>query len=452
MKRNHKRANVEPIFDTMKQAIAASQTAQKRIEALSLQKRREIIEAMRRAARKNAKKLAKEASKETGMGRWKDKLKKNLLVADKTPGLEDLQPEVFTGDHGVSLTERIPFGVIGAVTPCTNPTSTIIHNSISIVAGANSVIFAPHPAAKRCSQQTISILQQAVENAGGPAALISSVNEPSLDEAKQLFYDERVKILIVTGGPGVVKAAMKSGKKVIAAGPGNPPALVDETAIFPKCAQDIISGSSFDNGIICASEKEAIVVEKVKDRFLQAMRDDVRAYELTSCQMDELAKICINGSGKDSGYPNKEGELNRNYVGKNASFIAKTVALNLPDSTRLLWGVVDNDHPWVWNEQLMPVLPVMFVKTVEEAINFAVKVEKGNNHTFIMHSSNKENLTKMASAAPSSIFVKNGPSYMAIGMGEGYAALSIATATGDGLVRARTFTRPMVSIDHFKAA
>lgn len=452
MKGNHKRANVESMFDTMKQAITASQTAQKRIEALSLQKRREIIVAMRRAARKDAEKLAKEARKETGMGRWKDKLKKNLLVADKTPGLEDLQPEVFTGDHGVSLTERIPFGVIGAVTPCTNPTSTIIHNSISIVAGANSVIFAPHPAAKRCSQQTISILQQAVENAGGPAALISSVNEPSLDEAKQLFYDERVKILIVTGGPGVVKAAMKSGKKVIAAGPGNPPALVDETAIFPKCAQDIISGSSFDNGILCASEKEVIVVEKIKDRFLQSMRDDVRAHELTSYQLDELANICINGSGKGSDDLNKEGLLNRQYVGKNASVIAKAVGLNLPDHIRLLWGVVDNDHPFVWNEQLMPVLPVMFVKTVEEAINFAVKVEKGNNHTFIMHSSNTENLTKMASTAPSAIFVKNGPSYMAIGMGEGYAALSIATATGDGLVRARTFTRPMVSIDYFKAA
>jgi propionaldehyde dehydrogenase len=440
------------MFDTMKQAITVSQTAQKRFEALSLQKRREIIEAMRRAARKDAEKLAKEARKETGMGRWKDKLKKNLLVADKTPGLEDLQPEVFTGDHSVSLTERIPFGVVGAVTPCTNPTSTIINNSISIVAGANSVIFAPHPAAKRCSQQTISILQQAVENAGGPAALISSVNEPSLDAAKQLFYDERVEILIVTGGPGVVKAAMKSGKKVIAAGPGNPPVLIDETAFFPKCAQDIISGSSFDNGIICASEKEVIVVEKIKDRFLQSMRDDVRACELTSYQMDELARICINGSRKDSGDPNREGELNRNYVGKNASVIAKAVGLNLPDHIRLLWGVVNNDHPLVWNEQLMPVLPVMFVKTVEKAINFAVKVEKGNNHTFIMHSSNTENLTKMASAAPSAIFVKNGPSYMAIGMGEGYAALSIATATGDGLVRARTFTRPMVSIDYFKAA
>ncbi len=452
MKGNHKRANVEPMFDTMKQAITASQTAQKRFEALSSQKRREIIEAMRRAARKNAEKLAKEARKETGMGRWKDKLKKNLLVVDKTPGLEDLQSEVFTGAHGVSLTERIPFGVIGAVTPCTNPTSTIINNSISIVAGANSVIFAPHPAAKRCSQQTISILQQAVENAGGPSAMISSVNEPSLDEAKQLFYDERVKILMVTGGPGVVKAAMKSGKKVIAAGPGNPPVLVDETAIFPKCAQDIISGSSFDNGILCTSEKEVIVVEKIKDRFLQSMRDDVRAYELTSYQMGELGKICINGSEKDSGDPNKEGVLNREYVGKNPSFIAKAIGFNLPDSTRLLWGVVENNHPFVWNEQLMPVLPVIFVESLDKAINFAIKVEKGNGHTFIMHSSNAENLTKMASAAPSSIFVKNGPSYMGLGMGEGYAALSIATASGDGLVRARTFTRPMVSVDYFKAA
>ncbi len=386
------------------------------------------------------------------MGRWEDKLKKNLLVADRTPGLDDLQPEVFTGDHGLSLIERIPFGVIGATTPCTNPTSTIVNNSISIIAGGNSVIFAPHPAAKRCSQQTISILQKAIEKAGGPPALISTVNEPSIDAAKELFHDEKVKILIVTGGPGVVKEAMKSGKKVIAAGPGNPPVLVDETTIFPKCAQDIISGSSFDNGVICTSEKEVIVVEKVKNMFMQAMRDDRRAYELTCDQMDELAKICINGSEKDSDDPNKEVVLNREYVGKNPSFIAKAVGLNLPDSTRLLWGVVENNHPFVWNEQLMPILPVTCVESLDQAINFAVKVEKGNAHTFIMHSSNAEHLTKMASAAPSSIFVKNGPSYMGIGMGEGYAALSIATATGDGLVRARTFTRPMVSVDYFKAA
>ena len=273
MKENYKRANVGPMFDTMEQAIAASQMAQQRFRPLSFQKRREIIDAIRTAARNNAEELAKEAVKETGMGRWEDKLKKKSLL-----------------------------------------------------------------------------------------------------------------------------------------------------------------------------------VEKVKNMFMQAMRDDRRAYELTCDQMDELAKICINGSEKDSDDPNKEVVLNREYVGKNPSFIAKAVGLNLPDSTRLLWGVVDNNHPLVWNEQLMPFFPVTFVKTVEEAINFAVKVEKGNNHTFIMHSSNTENLTKMASAAPSAIFVKNGPSYMAIGMGEGYAALSIATATGDGLVRARTFTRPMVSIDYFKAA
>jgi len=444
-------AKGDVLFDRMEDAIEQAVISQKRLQALGLDKRREIIEAMRKAARENAEKLAKMAHEETGMGRYEDKIQKNLLAANKTPGVEDIQPVIaYTGDRGLTLVERAPFGAIGAITPSTNPASTIINNSISIIAAGNSVVFAPHPAAKRCSQETMLILQRAIEQVGGPKSLIVSVKEPSLEEAGKLFEDKRVKLLLVTGGPAVVRRAMQCGKKVIAAGPGNPPVVVDETALFPKCAYDIISGASFDNGILCTAEKEVIVVEKAKDKFLEAMRSDKRAYELTSSQMDELAKINI----KDPGRPGFEGVMNRTYIGKDAKVIAESIGLKVPEEVRLLWGVVSKNHPYIWTEQLQPVLPVTFVKDIDEAIEFAVSVEHENHHTFIMHSLNVENLTRMARASQASIFVKNGPSYMGLGMGEGYATLSIATPTGEGLTSAKTFTRPLrcVLVDYFRIA
>ena len=322
--------------------------------------------------------------------------------------------------------------------------------AIAVIAAGNTIVFAPHPAAKKSSQEAMLLLQSAIESAGGPSGVITSVREPSLKEAEKLFTDKRVKVLLVTGGPAVVSHAMKTGKKTVAAGPGNPPVVVDETAVFPRCAQDVISGASFDNGILCTAEKEVLVTEQAREKFLQAMRSDPRGYELTSAQMDELAKINI----KEPGKLGCEGAMNREYIGKNASFIAKAVGLTVPDSVRLLWGVVDKNHPYVWTEQLQPVLPVSVMKDVDEAIEFAVEVEHEYHHTFVMHSLNVENLTKMARACQGSIFVKNGPSYMGLGMGEGFATLSIATPTGEGLTSPITFTRPLrcVLVDYFRIA
>ncbi len=438
-----------PLFDTMEEAIVASGKAQKFFQDQGLEKRKEIIAAIRSAAIEYAEVLAKEAASETKMGRAEDKIQKNLLAAKKTPGVEDVQPSVFTGDRGMTLVEYGPFGVIGSVIPSTNPTSSIINNTISILSGGNSVIFAPHPAAKKCSLKAITILQDAISRAGGPPALISAMKNPSLEGAEMLFNDQRVKLLSVTGGPAVVKRAMKSEKKVIAAGPGNPPVVVDETAVFPKCAQDIITGASFDNGILCTAEKEVFVCASAWDRFIKAMRGDSRAFELTAAQMDAVAAAAI----KEPATPEKhEGVVNRDFVGRNASVIAKAVGISVPDSVRLLWGIVSIEHPYVWTEQLMPVLPVAKVSGIDEAVSLSVKAEGYNRHTAIMHSLNVENLSKMARAMQCSIFVKNGPSLMGLGMGEGYATLTIATPTGEGLTKAKDFTRELrcALVDYFR--
>lgn len=439
-----------PIFGDIESCINAAESAQKILVELGLKKREEIILSMRNAAIQNAERLAKMIPQETKMGRWEDKVKKNILAAEKTPGIEDLQPVAYTGDHGLTLVENAPYGIIASVTPSTNPASTIINNAICIIAAGNAAVFAPHPAAKNSSHETIKILNDAIVSAGGPSGLISTVNPPSVEFTQSLLKHPKVKMNIVTGGPAIVKVAMSAGKKTIAAGPGNPPCIVDETADISRAARDMISGASFDNGILCTAEKETLVVAEVFDNFLAALRKDARGYELSAKQMDELAKLAI----KVPAGPGKEGVMSRDFVGRNATAIAKAIGIDLPDTVRLLWGVVDKNHPFVWTEQLCPVMPVVKMKDVDEAIQFGVDVEGDNHHTFIMHSLNIDNLTKMARLCRGSIFVKNGPSYMGLGMGEGYATLSIATPTGDGLVKARNFTRPLrcVLVDYFRIA
>jgi len=437
------------ICRSLEEAVSLSGRAQKIFSKQGLAHREKVIAAIRKVSIENAERWAKMAVEETKMGRWEDKVKKNTLAATKTPGVEDIRPEAYTGDHGLTLVERAPFGIIAAVTPSTNPAATIINNTISILAAGNSVIFAPHPASKNVVHDCILKINDAIVGAGSPSGLITTVDPPSVEFTKALLNHPEVKVNLVTGGPAIVRVAMGAGKKTIAAGPGNPPVVVDETAEFPRTTDAIITGASFDNGVLCTAEKETILVEAVAEKFLRYMRQDARAYELTLEQMDALAKVVIKHPGKRGSC---EGEMNRDYVGRNASVIARAIGLNIPDSIRLLWAVVPNEHPFVWTEQLMPVMPVTIVRDIDSAIKLAVEAEGGNHHTFIMHSLNIANLTEMARASQGSIFVKNGPSFMGLGMGEGYATLSIATPTGDGLTKASTFTRPLrcVLVDYFR--
>ena len=422
-------------------AVEAARRAQAAFQELGLERRGKIIEAMRQAGLANAERLAKLAHQETGMGRWEHKLQKNLIVSAKTPGIEDLRSRAYTGDKGLTLVEYAPFGVVAAVTPSTNPTATIINNSISILAAGNAVVFSPHPAAKNCCRETMKVLCQAIRQAGGPEGLIVTVDPASQETTKAVLSHPDIRLNMVTGGPAIVKVAMTAGKtcKTIAAGPGNPPAVVDETALFPKCAQDIVFGASFDNGVLCTAEKEVIVTRAAQDRFLASLRADARAYELTRAQIDQLAKAVIVEGGKGC----KEPRLNRDYIGKNAAFIARAIGLDLPDSVLVLWSHVDNGHPFVWTEQLMPVLPVTTADDVDQAIELAYEAEGGNHHTASMHSLNVDHLTRMARRMQCSIYVKNAPTLYGLGLGEGYATMSIGTPTGDGLTKASHFARPL---------
>ncbi len=425
------------VFLTMDQAVSAARTAFEQLSATSLETRRTMIAAMRRVATEHVEAISELAARETGLGRAEDKVVKNLLAINKTPGVEDLEPISFTDDDGLTLTERAPYGVIGAITPSTNPTETIISNSIGMVAGGNSVVFNAHPAAAGCSRLTVSLLNEAIVEAGGPENVVATVKEPTIESAGYMMHHDGIAMLVVTGGPAVVRAAMQTTKKVIAAGPGNPPAVVDETADIPKAARDVVIGGSLDNNIICTDEKVILAVASIADELKSEMKKH-RAVELTPEQTRAVTELVIAKPGSEGA----EGAPNKKYVGKDAAVIAEAIGMHVPSDTRLLFCEVNADHPLVWTEQLMPVMPLVRFGGVDEAIDFAVRCEHGFRHTASMHSRNIDKLSKMARAMNCSLFVKNGSNFNGLGQGgAGYASFTIASPTGEGFTRARTFTR-----------
>ncbi|MGQ9503181.1 MAG: aldehyde dehydrogenase family protein [Anaerolineae bacterium] len=426
------------LYATVDEAVRAARAAFQRLDALPLARREEIVRQMRQAAREAAQVLAYEAWTETGMGRYEDKIQKNLLVADKTPGTAIIRPQVFTGDHGLTLVEHAPYGVIASITPSTNPTSTVLNNAISMVAAGNAVVFNVHPLAKRVSAHTVALLNEAMMRAGGPRDLLTCVVEPTIESAKELMRHPGVDLLVVTGGEAVVHEAMHSGKKAICAGPGNPPVVVDETADIAQAARDIIRGASFDNNIICVDEKEVFVVASVADALKAAMKA-CGAVELNSWQLNRLLRAIFTenrGSGQQSVF-------NKRFVGQNAGALLKEIGINAGDEVRLIITEVDDPrHPLVWTEQLMPILPIVRVHNAQQGIDLAIEAEHGFRHTASMFSRNIEHLSRMARAFQGSIFVKNGANIAGLGAeGEGFTSFTIASPTGEGLTTALTFTR-----------
>jgi acyl-CoA reductase-like NAD-dependent aldehyde dehydrogenase len=422
------------VFSTVDEAAAAARSAWEKLRKLPLATRRKMIDNMREVSRKHVQELAGLAVEETKLGRVEDKVAKILLAINKTPGVEDLISTSFSGDNGLTVVEYAPIGVFGSITPSTNPAATVINNSISLLAAGNTVVYNPHPSAKRVSIKTLKLLNQAIVAAGGPENTLTSVAAPNLETSAEVMNHPGVNALVVTGGGPVVKAAMAVGKKVIAAGPGNPPVVVDETAVIPKAAADIVKGASFDNNVLCTAEKEVFVVDKVANTLKAEMVKN-GAVELKGFQFEKLLeKVLVKKN--DKFYPN------RDFIGKDAHVILQAAGIQASPNVRLIIAETTKDHPLVMTEMLMPILPIVRVPDVDKAIELAVMAEKGNRHTAIMHSQNITNLTKMAQEIQATIFVKNGPSLAGLGYeSEGFTTLTIAGPTGEGLTSARTFTR-----------
>ncbi len=435
-------------FHGVDACVTAARKAFETFRVLGMVQRKEIISSIRELMTEHGESLARDAHEETGLGRVESKIMKNRLVTLKTPGPEELESVAWTGDNGLTLVERAPFGVIGAITPTTNPTSTIICNSIGMLSAGNAVVFNVHPSAKRVSLRNVGLLNEAVVRAGGPPNLVCAVAEPTIESAQALMRHKGIRLLVVTGGPGVVNEAMKAGKRAICAGPGNPPVVVDETADIDKAGVHIFNGASLDNNVICVDEKEVFVVESVADKLLRVM-ERAGSVVLSQPQVRQLEKVIFT----ETRGPRKPGKINRKWVGKDASKILAEIGVRVDASKKLVVMPVGVDHPLIWTEQLMPVLPVARVKTVDEAIDLAVKAEHGFGHSAAMHSLNLRNLDRMARVIDCSIFVKNGPIYSGLGEGgEGYTSFSIASPTGEGLTGPLSFSRirRCVLVDHFR--
>jgi len=434
---NKPSSSQDGIFEEVNVAVDAAEAAHLELVKLTLEKRRAIIRSIRKIIMSNLEEISKLTVEETTFGRVEDKIEKNRLAALKTPGVEDLEPTAYSDDNGMTLMERAAYGVIGSIIPSTNPTSTVINNGISMIAGGNTVVFNPHPKAKKSSNFTVSLINKAIVKAGGPPNVLCAIANPTIDSAQILMKHPKIKLLVVTGGPAVVKVAMNSGKKVIAAGPGNPPCVVDETADLVKAGRDIVNGAGFDNNIVCICEKEILAVSQIADKLKEEMIKN-GAYELKGEQIEKVTKLVIADPGK----PGHEGASNKEYVGKDASVIARDIGLDISEQTKILLCEVDRYHPLVWTEQLLPVIPLVRFNNVDEAIDFAVQCEHNFRHTASIHSRNIAKLSKMAQLMNCSLFIKNGPCYSGLGSGgAGYASFTIATPTGEGLTRARTFTR-----------
>ncbi len=427
------------VFDDMNDAIAAASKGYQAVRAMSVEEREKIITEIRRLTREEAPIMAKLGVAETGMGKVEHKRLKHLLVADKTPGTEDIISAAKTGDNGLTLVEMAPFGVVGAITPSTNPSETVICNSIGMIAAGNGVVFNPHPNAIATSNYAVDLVNRACKAMGGPDILVCSMKKPTLESASIMQSHPAIRLLVCTGGPGVVRAVLSSGKKAIGAGAGNPPVIVDDTADIAKAGKDIIDGCTFDNNLPCIAEKEVFAFRNIADELISNMLKN-GAYLINAEQADRLAKVVLVEKTDKNGKVKKI--VNRDCVGRDADVLLAKIGVQVSKDIRCIICETGFDHEFVQEELMMPILPIVRVDNIDEAIELAVKAEHGNRHTAHMHSKNIDNLSRFAKAVETTIFVKNAPSYAGIGFGgEGHATFTIAGPTGEGITCARSFTR-----------
>ena len=423
-------------FTSVSQAVEAAKTAQRALMHRSLAQRDMACELIRQIVRNQADELGRLETEETKLGHPPHRPLKLIAAADIARGVEAISTECFSGDNGITLEEHAPWGVIGVITPVTHSLPTVAVNAVNMIAAGNSMVCNPHPRGKRIAAHGAKLFNQAIYEKIGIDNLICIITEPTLETAQEIFTHPDVQMLCVTGGPGVVAAALKSGKRAVCAGPGNPPVVVDASADLANAARCIIESGSFDNNLLCLAEKEVFVVAEVFDAMTDAM-SAAGAYRLSPAQMDELARICIQPASAD-GHMHANGD----FVGASPQTIAQQIGVSIPANCRLLFGQTNAMHPFVQAEQMMPVMPFVRCSTFEEAVDAAKQAEHGFRHTAIIHSRLVDHMTYMGKAMDTTLYVKNGPALAGNGAGgEGYGNYTIACATGEGIATPMTYTR-----------
>lgn len=435
--RNGHGSSQRGVFNDVSAAVAAAAEAQRQFERRGLDDRRKAVACIRKICSEQAEPLGREELEETQIGKLKHKIEKLKVIADRIPGVEFLRTDAFSGENGVSLQEYAPFGVIGVITPVTHSLPTLACNAINMLAAGNALVCNPHPSGTRIACKGVHLFNHAIAEAIGIDNLLTIIETPTLESAQAIFDHREVRMLCVTGGPAVGRAALRSPKRAIVAGPGNPPVVVDETANLDQAARSIILGAAYDNNLLCIGEKEVFVVESVFDELMELMTHH-HAVRLNPRQIEALTAVAFAPAQEDK----SKLVLQKELIGQDASVLAERAGLKVPADTELLFGETDESSPFVDHEQMMPFVPFVRVPDVDRAIALAKKYEHGFKHTSIIHSRNLETITRMGREMDTTLFIQNGPSTAGLGSGgEGYLSFSIATPTGEGVTTPLTFTR-----------
>jgi aldehyde dehydrogenase len=427
------------VFDCVKQAATAAHDAHLQLKKHGVAGRAKVIEIVKHLAVSNATEWGTFEMNETKIGRLDHKIEK-LLITKNVPGTEWLQPYAMSGDGGITLEEYAPFGTIGAILPVTHSVPTLSGNVINMVAAGNSIVFNPHPGGAKSAAMAVRAYNQAIHRELGIDNLITTIEEPTLDSFDAICKNPLIPLLAITGGPAVVSAAMKSGKRAICAGPGNPVVVVDASADLAKAAKSIIAGGAFDNNLLCIGEKAVFVVASVFNKFCDELAK-AGAYRLNAQQLEKLTHAAFTikpGEGGGCG----QAVLNRDLIGADPAKLAQHAGATIPTGTQMLFAETDADHPFVQKEQMMPMMPVVSCPDFETAVREAKRAEHNYRHSAIIHTLDVNHMTYMAKEMDTTIFVKNGASVAGLGLGgEGYLSYSIATTTGEGITTPKTFTR-----------
>lgn len=426
----------EGVFDAVDDAVAAASAAFRELSQRPVADRAKVVQIVKDLCERNAEAWGRAELEETKIGRLDHKIEK-LRIIRLVPGTEFLKTDAWSGDGGISLEEYAPFGVIGAITPVTHSLPTLAGNVVNMVAAGNTMVVNPHPSGARIACDGVRAFNRAFREAIGIDNIVTIIGNPTIESADQIFHHRGVRMLCVTGGPAVARAAMASSKKAVVAGPGNPPVVVDETADIEHAARSIISGAAYDNNLLCIGEKEVFAVSSIFDALMDAMSRH-GGYRLNAQQIDALTRLAFSSPKEPAGHA----VLNRDLVGKDAAVLAERIGLRVPPGTQLLYGETDTSNPFVPEEQMMPFVPFVRCRDAMQAIELAHEFEHGFGHTAIIHSRNVHNMTVMGRLMNTTLFIKNGPSMAGLGLGgEGYLSFSVATPTGEGVTNPLTFTR-----------
>ncbi len=435
---SHATDGSEGIFSNPDLAIQAAADARLELVAAGLDKRRSYIKAIRQAVEENVEEIARLAVEETGLGRVEDKIKKKLFSARLTPGVEDIASEAYSGENGLILIERAPVGLIASIEPATHPGSCVINHAISMLSAGNSVYFLPHPKGIKTTQYLVTLLNRAIRSAGGPANLLVVSDKVTLELVDYVLSHPQVDMIVATGGPDMTGRALRSGKKAIAAGPGNPPCLVDETAKdLSFAAECIVAGAGFDNTVLCIAEKSIIAIDKIADQLLIELQAHGAFLVKGEADINKLMNVAMPDSQN----------YNPAITGKDISLILKQAGLFAPANTRIAIIECSPEHPLVLKEQLFPILPFVRVADFSAGLNLAEQAEHGYRHTAVIHSSDVNRITEYSKRLKVDIMVANAPSAAGLNIGgEGHFSHTIASPTGEGICTAKTYTREQRTI------